>query len=126
MEIEDLVGRTIYAWCPCDSEPPAVAGFADAVNGICAGLELGQDPREAYVLKTRRWRQPPRLVLNARRTAFDMREADIQTEDRVAKENVTAVASAATWSPGILEDGFVGTVDSACAFSLLESPNGLR
>eukprot|EP00752_Nemacystus_decipiens_P007824 g6989.t1 len=39
-----------------------------------SGLELSQDPRESYVLKTTKWRMPPRLVLNARRPGFDLPE----------------------------------------------------
>ncbi|CAM9610603.1 unnamed protein product, partial [Sphacelaria rigidula] len=39
-----------------------------------SALELGQDPREIYVLKTTQWRQPVRLVLNARRPVFDLPE----------------------------------------------------
>ena len=41
---------------------------------ILLGLELSQDPRESYVLKTTKWRTPPRLVLNARRAGFDLPE----------------------------------------------------
>ena len=46
----------------------------------CAGLELSQDPRELYVLKTTKWRLPPRLVLNARRPVFDLQEDVRQSE----------------------------------------------
>lgn len=41
-------------------------------------LELSQDPREMYVLKTAQWRMPPRLVLNARRPGFDLSEDVLQ------------------------------------------------
>ncbi|CAM9718290.1 unnamed protein product, partial [Ectocarpus fasciculatus] len=43
-----------------------------------SALELSQDPREMYVLKTAQWRMPPRLVLNARRPGFDLSEDVLQ------------------------------------------------
>jgi len=47
---------------------------------VLAGLELSQDPRELYVLKTTKWKLPPRLVLNARRPGFDLQEGAHQPE----------------------------------------------
>lgn len=66
----------------------------------CPALELGQDPREIYVLKTTQWRQPVRLVLNARRPVFDLPEGGYSRPGKRVNDNNTADAGVLTGTHG--------------------------
>ncbi|CAM9874990.1 unnamed protein product [Ascophyllum nodosum] len=73
----ETIGRAHYV---CFATRRARDGWLEKISRLSegrgidspSGLELGQDPREIYVLKTKQWRMPPRLVLNARRPGFDL------------------------------------------------------
>lgn len=66
----------------------------------CPALELGQDPREIYVLKTTQWRQPVRLVLNARRPVFDLPEGGYSRQGKRVNDNNTTDAGVPTGTHG--------------------------
>ncbi|CAM9613455.1 unnamed protein product [Discosporangium mesarthrocarpum] len=50
----------------------AVGGPPEDSFTAAADMEMGLDPREEYALKSSKWCQPTRLILNSRRFGFDL------------------------------------------------------
>lgn len=61
-------------------------------------LELGQDPREMYVMKTTQWKHPPRLVLNARRPSFDLPDGGFARQGKGMEDTPGSGTSAGNMS----------------------------